>query len=114
MLKPFKVDTTIPAFMWAGSGHTAETDPCKRGWRLRPIRSKSCIQLLGRRGANGCFTIRVMHDGKLDVAYYLETPEEVISADCHLDAQYICVEYTSGWALPHIRQAEAGAICIDL
>ena len=61
---------------WLGNGHTVDTDPTNRGWRMWNIAGddascEDCV-LIGRKGKEGCFTARLNDDG---IIQFL-TPEE--------------------------------------
>ena len=105
-LKNFTVRPTGWAeFIWGG-GHTAETDPTRQGWRVRPLGEGSSTVLVGRKGIEGCFSARMV--GKeVDVAVYLETPEHVareFAAGRVVDARYVQVPSSSGWGLTAIEE----------
>ena len=93
--------------IWGG-GHTAETDPTQRGWRAARVTPNSAV-LVGRRGKPGCFSAIQMSDGTIEVALYVETPEEVAASWKKgevLDCPYRFVPNIPGWALPLIAQIE--------
>jgi len=95
-------------FPWGG-GHTRETDPMGRGWRLRA--ESTTLAVIGRPNMRGCISVRIMSNGELDVAMYDEsTPNEVsgclregkrVEADAFYTAQS-----TPGWALPFLMEIE--------
>lgn len=94
-----------------GNGHTGDTDPTQKGWRAAPVKgSRTDAVLVGRRGVQGCFSVRRMADGWLDVAIYDETPEEI--ARCWRESQFCDaifkrVAHVSGWGLEAIALVEA-------
>jgi len=110
MLKAFAVsfrqtwDASLP---W-GNGHTLETDPTKRGWRLRAMSGQ--LAVIGRTGVPGCLSV-VPFDGQYDVAHYDElTPEEAwkrLKAGSIVADAYQRVGNHSGWALSLIQEIEA-------
>lgn len=111
-LKEFSVS---PQQMWEssfpwGGGHTRETDPTRRGWRIRAISAE--LAVVGRPGVLGCLSVRRMGDGRLDIAMYDEVfPREVdqqlrAKRSTEADAFYVGSP-TPGWALPFIRELEA-------
>ena len=111
MLKQFELSPWYRRTFWAGGGHTTETDPTRRGWRLLPLRGNPDVCVLGSKSCSGCFSIRRMTDGGLDVAYYTEDGPQavakVLNEGGYLDAQYVLIEESWGWGLQLIEQAEA-------
>lgn len=107
MLSNFTVRNPLldPSLAWGG-GHTVASDPMKEGWRIRAISPSSSGVLVGRRGIAGCFSAMPLSDGQLDVAIYLDTPEEVsrLFKEGSADARYIKVACIPGWAL-HARDS---------
>jgi len=111
----------VSPYVLFGGGWTCDTDPSRR-WRAKYLRAHGghSILVLGRRvPAPGCFSIRELPDGRLDVAYYREeTPREVWDAlrvGHSPDAtQYLVLEdVVPGWAL-RLIQVEQGAPAITL
>jgi hypothetical protein len=108
MLKEFRATSTWESsFPW-GSGHTAETDPSRRGWRLRGV--SSYVAVIGRTGVRGCFTV-VPLSGGYDVATHDEIkPEEAFkrlkAGERLVGDAYRQVGTHSGWALELIREFE--------
>lgn len=113
-LNEFTVDSrwwNNPNHQWTGGGHTAETDPTKKGWRAVAFSKGSSFVLIGRKGVPGCFSARLMSDGRIDVAIYDEAvPETAVAA---LDAKELYADVfrqvhgTPGWALEFIQELES-------
>jgi len=93
--------------LWCGGGHTFETDPAKRGWRALPLtKGDNTFVLIGRKGVPGCFSARLMGDGRVDVVTYDDrTPQQVAAGDRVADCIRL-VPGIPGWALPFIRELE--------
>lgn len=110
-LKSFSVRSPLLnlAQLW-GSGHTRETDPFLKGWRAKLIKGTDNV-LVGRRDVPGCFSVRALGDGDLDVAlYYGETATQVaraFKAGQVLDAEYITLKDSTGWGLSVLRRLAA-------
>lgn len=105
-LKEFSVSPTAWALSIWGGGHTRETDPSQKGWRVRPLTKGNSIVLVGRRGVEGCFSVQPMLEGDLDIALYQETPEQVAAmkaAGEYVDAVFHSVPNTPGWGLTAIE-----------
>jgi hypothetical protein len=91
---------------WRGSGHTAETDPGRRGWRAALLKKGSDLVVVGRRGVAGCLTVRLLGDGRIDVATYdYVAPEALLQGIPTADA-FKVVDLIPGWALPFIQEIE--------
>lgn len=107
-LREFKTDPAWWRLTLWGGGHTSETLPTNRGWRAAKAGGPDVV-LVGRKGVKGCFSARPFGEGRLDVAVYGESPEEVVSAwkaREYLDPIYKTVEHVPGWALPFVRELE--------
>lgn len=94
---PWWLNTPI----WGG-GWEVGKDPISQGWRkLRMHSGSDEFVLVGIPNQKGCFSARVMGDGKIDVALYDDcTPQEVLKGDStFLDPVYMLVEPISGWGL---------------
>lgn len=94
------------SLIWGG-GFTHETDPTRQGWRAARVKKGSEILLIGRRGMAGCAS--VLRGSALDVALYIETPEEVAACikegnGATLDPIYVSVPETPGWGLAVIEK----------
>jgi len=97
---------------WTGGGHTIDTDPTKRGWRLKP--SIEGFYILGNMSCSTCFSIQRMDNDILDVVTYEETTPRDIDKQLRGAKSGACynpifqkVRDIPGWALPLIRFAEA-------
>lgn len=93
-----------------GNGHTVDTDPTRKGWRLRQAGRDPDVVLVGRANVEGCFSVRPLEDGGLDVAIYLDTPQYVVRTwkeGCYCDASYHEIASVDGWGLECIRLLEA-------
>jgi hypothetical protein len=97
-----------PVVCFWGGGHTAETDPTKKGWRSRPVGDSGRLWLVGQPGKAGCASVMIIPErpGIADVAVYLESPKEVESwlltprdTRTGLDARYIQFPAISGVGL---------------
>lgn len=92
---------------WAGGGHTVQTDPSNRGWRAAKLSKDGDLVVVGRPGVFGCFSVRQMKDGRLDVAVYdVRTPESLKDSIPPADA-YKVVDCIPGWALEFIQEQES-------
>lgn len=110
MLKEFKISSHQ---MWAsthpfGGGHTIETDPTRRGWR---IKSQGQVAIVGRFGQKGCMSV-VTVSGGYDVGTYEDLAPEELSKLFYSGEQVIADGYRtvsehSGWALPFIHELES-------
>jgi hypothetical protein len=114
---------SLPAGHWWrssipwGGGHTPQTDPgsitkpVSERWRLAHGEgSGPDVVLGGRKGRPGCFSVRPLSGGTLDLAVYLETPEEVSAAwqaGVNLDPSYHEITNVPGWGLVAIELVEA-------
>lgn len=116
MLKDFQISdhhrwsVTHP---WGG-GHTHETNPTQRGWRMVPM--KHCV-MIGRRSHKGCISMQELSNC-YDVAVYEgECPKQVErwlrmsiadrkEAGLYFDPMYKQVSPTPGWALPFVQLLE--------
>lgn len=116
--------------IWLGNGHTVDTDPTKRGWRMwniaaDPKRNTFEVVLVGRKGKEGCFVASMCDDGAICViphAFDLtDHVREVLVTGKNPHGveggvvQYIGGRYNemggltplhSGWALPIIAEIE--------
>jgi len=114
ILKSFSIS---PQASWEGTspwggGHTHETDPTRRGWRLRAVSTN--LAIIGRRGKPGCISVMPISGGQFDVAWYEEDPATV-DANLrqpredrdNLDPIYVPVAAVPGWALRFIERIEA-------
>ena len=109
MLKEF---TIHPQQQWNntspwGGGHTIETDPTRKGWKMR-ANSVHCA-VVGQPGKPGCASVMRMGDNQLDVALYEETPNEVSEQlkTGFVDAvMYVAAPNCPGWALTIIDLIE--------
>lgn len=107
---------TLP---WGG-GHTVETDPTRRGWRIRAVSHQ--LAVLGRTGVPGCMSVMPCMVNRssnnpegvpgFDVAFYdTEKPEDVFqslrdrSEGPGADAFQQTPDH-SGWALPFVEEIE--------
>ncbi len=115
-LKEFKASwrsNPLVVNAWGG-GHTHETDPTRRGWRIRPVKEnrKGAI-LFGRPGKPGCFSVVSLSDGELDIAMYDGRPEDVSDylrtgqhCEGSWDPDYHEAKNISGWALEFVQEIE--------
>ena len=99
-------DTTI----WGG-GHTTNTCPPSRGWKTGLVGYDLALLLVGRPRKPGCFTVRVMGNGDLDVAVYNEvTPEQIIkmlkAGEALPGDAFYAVRNTHGWGLQFVQEIE--------
>lgn len=123
-----------PVGIWWGHGHTRETDPTQRGWRIRPIsfpkpepEGARAVWLMGRRGVAGCASIMIheRYPGgpvELDVAIYDEDPktieqfiltpheERVAKYDYAIQPSYDFAPAVSGAGLMIVREIERRAV----
>ena len=76
-LKSFPLSTWSATSPWGG-GHTAETDPTRKGWRL--VASSHQLAVIGQKGVKGCASVMPLSDGRFDVAYYDDSKPEEIAA----------------------------------
>jgi hypothetical protein len=88
-LAPARTPTTT---FW-GTGHTADTDPTRKGWRCRPVAPGGHCWVVGQKGRKGCASVMLVGE-RLDVALYLEDPGDVDRAirahEAHvLDPRYV-------------------------
>ena len=104
--------TWANSFPWGG-GHTLETDPTRRGWRIRAVDAD--LAVVGRSGNPGCLSVRSSAEG-YDVAFYECTPLELandlkrpVGAREIFACAYRHVGNASGWALPFIQEIETFA-----
>ena len=65
--------------LWGG-GHTAETDPSRRGWRAQLSHKGSKVLLIGQRMTAGCASVMRLSDGRLHVCVYDDATPETIAA----------------------------------
>jgi hypothetical protein len=101
----FQYSKAVDSYLVWGSGHTAETDPTRQGWRCK-LAYESGPLLVGQRGREVCATLRSLGCGKWDVAIYWDTPEEVVAQRCRIDASFHEVDDVPGWGLSVIRLIE--------
>lgn len=106
--------------LWGG-GHTPDTIPTSRGWRVRALKKGSHVVLVGRPGVEGCFSAIFVRQSRhpdgfligksyIDVAIYAETPEEVanrLNGGNAIDCPYHQLDTCPGWGLEAIRLVEA-------
>lgn len=97
--------------LWGG-GHTPETSPPNQGWRAYQAGGDPDTVLVGRKGQPGCFSAQPYGDDhRVDVAFYDETPEQVIDAwkkDEGPDAGYKQFVLVPGWALQALEELRRG------
>lgn len=96
--------------MW-GNGHTADTDPTRRGWRARPSKPGSDVLVIGIPGKAGCFSVMRLSDQKADVAVYDDlTPGELVTRlgtrTAHAD-RYVGIDLAVGWFLEIVGKLDA-------
>ena len=104
-----------------GNGHTVETDPTQRGWRIKALKAISPeTVLIGQRGIPGCAICTPPWEGEAHgnvfVQILQETPNEVsrlasksgFEAIAHLTdpATDMEPEEKSGWGLAVVRAIE--------
>lgn len=117
MVRELKEFTVSIQSIWSGSspfggGHTVETDPTKRGWRLVAVSDE--LAVIGRKGKPGCFGIRTMSGGDrgkyLIGLYEEEKPEELTEllkeGKTPPPNFYATVDAVSGWILDPIDDLE--------
>ena len=101
---------------WAGNGHTIDTDPTRKGWKVKQVRGrKDQLVIMGRvvdgKQLAGCASILPLSDGRLDVAIYEDlTPKEVLDTWAngdYIDCPYFQIKDVSGWGLAVISRIEA-------
>jgi hypothetical protein len=92
-----------------GSGHTLETDPTKKGWKIRSLYKGSEVWLIGRPGIQGCATAQYTVGGQIGIKLFPEaTPLEVATGKTQMHAEYDMVRPDiSGWALYILDKLEA-------
>ena len=98
-------DATSP---WGG-GHTLETDPTRRGWRLRPQPGNPELAVIGRPGKKGCLSAMFLSGG-VDVATYDDLDPKTLSERLKLgkvpaDA-FKLVPAIPGWVLEFVWDIE--------
>lgn len=100
-----------------GNGHTHETDPTRKGWRLKGL---EYVAVMGQTGVAGCVTVVCLTGGYdvgcltdgYDVGFHSELkPEEAFrrlkeGEILHAD-EYRQYPSHGGWALPVIARIEA-------
>lgn len=95
-------------FPW-GSGHTIETDPTKRGWRMVAISEH--LAVIGQKGVPGCISVMPLGRNELDVAIYDELKPEELDRQLREGTVYADLfrqtTIHSGWALQFIEEIEA-------
>lgn len=98
---------------WTGNGHTTDTDPTRKGWKVKKVKNHPELVVLGLvvegRQQVGCASIRQLGD-KMDVVVYVfETPAEVVEAfdNDGIEGMYHMIPSVSGWGLAVIRLIEA-------
>lgn len=112
-LKEFKVNPQWWRLNIWGGGHTAETDPTRKGWwAYHGEGSAPDVVLVGRKGVVGCFSARptmmksAEGNPRLDVAFYDETPESVVEGwktYRYVDASFKMLDDIPGWGLEAIE-----------
>lgn len=101
-LKEFTISPWWSTSCLWGGGWEPGKDPASQGWRKRRLHpGNNEYVLVGIPNRKGCFSARVMGDGRLDVALYEEwTPQEVLEGLSTLsDVIYMTVDHYPGWAL---------------
>jgi hypothetical protein len=107
------------ACIWGG-GHTLETLPTNKGWRARPLAKKRPdVLMIGQRGIECCATVvrTKLYDDEcnerpgLDVAIYLESPEEVLQLAKaekweELSPRFVQIDEIPGFGLRVINMIE--------
>jgi len=99
--------------LWGG-GWEVGKDPISQGWRKRRLHpGNDEFVLVGIPGKKGCFSARVMVDGKLDVAIYDDcTPQEVMEGhSTFIDPVYMVIDHYSGWAVT-VREKLEGLLSL--
>jgi len=101
-----------------GGGHTLETDPIQQGWRCYPSKKgpENKIWIVGQRNVEGCASIMRWPNGILDIALYLETPQEIyrrIKTGGPLDARYVQTKIYWGVGLQVIRLILEERVVLD-
>jgi hypothetical protein len=114
---------------WLGGGHTVDTDPTQRGWRMWNLAGVEGARyefvLVGRKGMNSCFTARTTDEGQIDVYMFegdmTDHVREVVMDDTIITGwtgectgnkysiQYgriNTIDYHPGWALSIIAELE--------
>jgi hypothetical protein len=111
-----------PVMIFFGGGHTAETDPSRKGWRCRPAKAghDNKVWIVGQPGKAFCASVMLTYhlvDGEpkdlIDVAIYFEDPKTVqqwINSPRDkrdpLDARYVQFPAISGCGLSVIQEIE--------
>lgn len=110
----FKEFSVSPRSQWSasspwGGGHTTETDPTRKGWRL--VASSHQLAVIGQKGVKGCASVMPLSDGRLDVAYHDEAKPEELAARFSKNERvggdgYLPVDGIPGWGLLVIEEIE--------
>ena len=116
MLKAFPAPILSTLMCVWGGGHTRETDPARKGWRVRAEAEgpRGTVYLIGQRGRPGCATARLVGSDftgwEWDVGIYWETPAEVsryvTGEGPFCDARFVQTADVPGWGLEVIREIE--------
>lgn len=108
MLKEFRVSSRPDVATIWGNGHTRETDPMLKGWRVvTPYPQRPELLMIGRKGVKGCATILPLPDERLDVAIYYNTPKEVVDkGSMGLDPKFVQINNHFGWGLEVLREIQ--------
>ena len=121
MLATIRLSADMTVGLVWGNGHTVETDPTRHGWLCRkawPVDNPAYqVYMVGQRGVAVCATVRTLGDGRLDVALYDETPEQVVAAQAKgsgdrdfqtvfSNARYDAAQDAPGWGLAVIEMIE--------
>ena len=122
-VKEFTVNTllkhTTEMSSWIGGGHTVDTDPTNRGWRMWNIagvegKRYECV-LVGRRGMVGCFTARLNDEGDMCIVEFKfdkteHVREWIVNDNNEHGCEPDCIrdmDHHPGWALSIIAEIEA-------
>ena len=122
-VKDIVIDTLLKNTMemssWLGGGHTVDTVPTSRGWRmwnLAAIEGKTyeCV-LVGRKGMVGCFTARLHDDGQMCIVEFKfdktdHVREWIVNDNNEHGCEPNCIrdmDHYPGWALSIIADIES-------
>ena len=109
-LKSFSANSSRLSGIWGG-GHTAATDPTKRGWACRRVKGLD-VWMVGQKGVAGCVSL-VDLGTAWDVAMYAETPAEalaLIQSGTRPTARYSGVPKLTGFGLRVIALIEGARL----
>lgn len=121
MLKNFAIS---PLSAWAasgpwGGGHSADTDPTRKGWRVIPQKGNTNLAVLGQAGVPGCASVLFLEGTEtLGVGIHSLAPDVISSMYTAAHAgpltlskmvvadEYVSIGYIPGWGLEVIALIE--------